>query len=282
MDQQRANTQVFDQLSVGDLVSLAARLVIEAGARDLREVLDHLPHLAAALDGGIARQTQPEQEPLAPFTHGSDPDRERCLIGGQQGCKLQLLAVEFAAQGGVCAYQELVAAGGVRVLGGSALIQQRFEQRRWILAETAGDPAGERTMALGGTHGDAGLGESGLERVEFHGRQLGGFAATPRRAIVAPRRWPSRVDRAHPPSSTLTAMDETHSRHVFDEELRRLELRIGELAALCERLREENRGLRQSQDSLSSERANLLARHDQVRARVEAMIDRLKGLEQTA
>ena len=77
-------------------------------------------------------------------------------------------------------------------------------------------------------------------------------------------------------------MDEPHARHAFDEELHRLELRIGELAALCERLREENRGLRQSQDALANERANLLARHDQVRARVEAMIDRLKGLEQTA
>jgi cell division protein ZapB len=77
-------------------------------------------------------------------------------------------------------------------------------------------------------------------------------------------------------------MDDSHARHAFDDELRRLEQRVVELAALCERMREENRGLRQSQDALANERANLLARHDQVRARVEAMIDRLKGLEQTA
>jgi len=44
-------------------------------------------------------------------------------------------------------------------------------------------------------------------------------------------------------------------------------------------LREENRALRQRQDSLSTERATLLQRNEQVRTRVEAMIGRLKTLE---
>lgn len=75
---------------------------------------------------------------------------------------------------------------------------------------------------------------------------------------------------------------EAAARTALDEELRHLEARIVELAALADRLREENRSLRERQDALSSERANLLARHEQVRTRVEAMIDRLRALEQSA
>jgi len=72
------------------------------------------------------------------------------------------------------------------------------------------------------------------------------------------------------------------ARHALDEDLKRLEARIAELAALADRLREENRSLRERQDALSTERASLLARHEQVRHRVEAMIDRLRALEQSA
>jgi cell division protein ZapB len=77
-------------------------------------------------------------------------------------------------------------------------------------------------------------------------------------------------------------MEGTAARHALDEDLKRLESRIAELAALADRLREENRSLRERQDALSSERASLLARHEQVRNRVEAMIDRLRALEQSA
>jgi cell division protein ZapB len=77
-------------------------------------------------------------------------------------------------------------------------------------------------------------------------------------------------------------MEGTAARHALDEDLKRLEARIAELAALADRLREENRSLRERQDSLSTERASLLARHEQVRNRVEAMIDRLRALEQSA
>jgi len=42
----------------------------------------------------------------------------------------------------------------------------------------------------------------------------------------------------------------------------------------------ENRALRQRQDTLTSERANLLQKNEQVRARVEAMIGRMKSMEQ--
>jgi cell division protein ZapB len=40
--------------------------------------------------------------------------------------------------------------------------------------------------------------------------------------------------------------------------------------------------LRHSQEQLSTERATLLAKNEQARSRVEAMIQRLKSLEQNA
>ncbi len=54
---------------------------------------------------------------------------------------------------------------------------------------------------------------------------------------------------------------------------------IDRLLDTVRRLAEENRSLRQSQDQLSGERAGLLARNEQARSRVEAMIQRLKSME---
>ncbi len=45
------------------------------------------------------------------------------------------------------------------------------------------------------------------------------------------------------------------------------------------RLAEENASLRRGRDQLVSERAALMTRNEQARARVEAMIERLKALE---
>ena len=55
---------------------------------------------------------------------------------------------------------------------------------------------------------------------------------------------------------------------------------MDELVATIGQVKEENRALRQRQDTLMSERANLLQKNEQVRTRVEAMIGRLKGMEQ--
>lgn len=65
-----------------------------------------------------------------------------------------------------------------------------------------------------------------------------------------------------------------------DIELEQLGLRIDELIALCERLKEENQSLRQKQDALVNERAGLLQKNELVRSRVEAMIGRLRAMEQ--
>ena len=66
----------------------------------------------------------------------------------------------------------------------------------------------------------------------------------------------------------------------FLKELGRLEGRLDELVEICNQLKEENRSLQQRQDTLMEERATLLQKNEQVRARVEAMIGRLKAMEQ--
>lgn len=73
--------------------------------------------------------------------------------------------------------------------------------------------------------------------------------------------------------------DDTNRR--FDHELQRVEKRLDELVVICKQLQEENRSLKQRQDSLIEDRATLLQKNEQVRGRVEAMIGRLKAMEQT-
>jgi cell division protein ZapB len=67
-----------------------------------------------------------------------------------------------------------------------------------------------------------------------------------------------------------------------EPELQQLELRVGQLLAVLAQVQEENRALRQRQDAISAERSSLLQKNEQVRARVEAMIGRLRTLEQGA
>ena len=64
------------------------------------------------------------------------------------------------------------------------------------------------------------------------------------------------------------------------EELQAISQRVAQLIALAQKLADENRSLRLSQEQLMAERANLLAKNEQARSRVEAMIHRLKSLEQ--
>ena len=67
---------------------------------------------------------------------------------------------------------------------------------------------------------------------------------------------------------------------VTEQELRKLEVRLEELVRSIERLKEENRSLRHQQDSMVTERAHLIEKNELARNRVEAMINRLKAMEQ--
>lgn len=69
---------------------------------------------------------------------------------------------------------------------------------------------------------------------------------------------------------------------IAEQELKKLEFRVNELIHTCERLKEENRLLRERQGDLSDERLNLLKKNEMARSKVENIIARLKALEETA
>jgi cell division protein ZapB len=64
-----------------------------------------------------------------------------------------------------------------------------------------------------------------------------------------------------------------------DFDLRKLEVRVEELIRACSHLQDENKSLRSRQENLVAERAALIEKTEQARARVEAMITRLKAME---
>jgi cell division protein ZapB len=78
----------------------------------------------------------------------------------------------------------------------------------------------------------------------------------------------------------IVAMSEANPKSAVELELKRLEKRLEDLIVTVSHIKEENRALRQRQDALTSERATLLQKNEQVRARVEQMIGRLKSMEQ--
>lgn len=70
------------------------------------------------------------------------------------------------------------------------------------------------------------------------------------------------------------SIDPTH----IDAELRRLEEKIDFLAEECERLRGENKSLKQRYEEWGKERAQLVEKTAIAKNRVEAMISRLKSM----
>jgi cell division protein ZapB len=65
-----------------------------------------------------------------------------------------------------------------------------------------------------------------------------------------------------------------------DVDIKQLESRVETLLRTVEHLREENRSLREHQQSLMTERAQLIEKTELARSRVEGMITRLKSMEQ--
>ena len=77
-------------------------------------------------------------------------------------------------------------------------------------------------------------------------------------------------------------MNDSNRSATVDVELKRLEKRVDELVTTLLRLKDENRALRARQDTLAAEKTTVMNRSEQVRARVEAMIGRLKAMERSA
>jgi cell division protein ZapB len=64
-----------------------------------------------------------------------------------------------------------------------------------------------------------------------------------------------------------------------ENDLQQLESRVEELVVTVTKLTEENKALRNSQEKLVGERAELIEKTELAKSRVEAMINRLKALE---
>ncbi len=75
-------------------------------------------------------------------------------------------------------------------------------------------------------------------------------------------------------------MNDSNTKSRVEIELKQLEKRLEDLISSVAQMKEENRALRQRQETLTAERAGLLQKNEQVRGRVEAMIGRLKSMEQ--
>jgi len=75
-------------------------------------------------------------------------------------------------------------------------------------------------------------------------------------------------------------MESNNNNQNMDLKLKDVGKKLDELLAVCDKLKEENLSLKQQQNKLIEDRANLLQKNDQVRVRVEAMISRLKAMEQ--
>ena len=85
------------------------------------------------------------------------------------------------------------------------------------------------------------------------------------------------IDRNSAPnySNAMDSLEQT------GKDLQRLEQQLRKLLEQTRKLREENKSFQVRQDSLVAERAALVAKNDEARSKVEAMIHRLKALEQT-
>ncbi len=77
-------------------------------------------------------------------------------------------------------------------------------------------------------------------------------------------------------------MDHGGQEDESERQLARLEAQVGALLAAMSRLRKENRSLRAQQEQLVAERARLIEHSELARTKVEAMVARLKALEQGA
>lgn len=85
---------------------------------------------------------------------------------------------------------------------------------------------------------------------------------------------------ANAPALYSEPMSKAGAQQAIDQDLKRLEFRVEELVRAVERMKDENRSLRAQQEHMTVERAQLIERNELARSRVEAMIGRLKAMEQ--
>ena len=67
-----------------------------------------------------------------------------------------------------------------------------------------------------------------------------------------------------------------------EKPLKSIEQKIDELIRLCDRLNDENHLLKSKEQGWLNERSSLIKKNEQAKLKVEAMIIRLKALEQSS
>ena len=67
-----------------------------------------------------------------------------------------------------------------------------------------------------------------------------------------------------------------------EQQIKGLSLKLDELIQLCETLNNENNSLKNRESNWALERSKLVEKNEIARAKIEAMITRLKSLEQNA
>ncbi len=77
----------------------------------------------------------------------------------------------------------------------------------------------------------------------------------------------------------ILAMDPIENKSQTQMDIAQLEQRVEDLIRVCSTLKEDNDTLRQKQGHLMAERAELIEKTELARTRVEAMITRLKAME---
>ena len=74
-------------------------------------------------------------------------------------------------------------------------------------------------------------------------------------------------------------MDTNNTDSRLKEQVLELETTLSQLISISERLFNENQSLKAKESQLIKERAELHAKNDKIRTQVEAMIQRLKAME---
>lgn len=77
-------------------------------------------------------------------------------------------------------------------------------------------------------------------------------------------------------------MENGSAKPMLEADLLSLERWLDELIRTVERLKDENRSLRQQQQTLATERSGLIQKNELARNRIEAMIAQLKSMEHGA
>lgn len=77
-------------------------------------------------------------------------------------------------------------------------------------------------------------------------------------------------------------MENGSAKSMLEADLVGLERWLDELIRTVERLKDENRSLRQQQQTLAAERSGLIQKNELARNRIEAMIAQLKSMEHGA